>query len=364
MDPCLNLFDTIQSAHSNNDNNDNDKGNNDTICGDYLPFMNSPEYLSSNEVIECCNYQETDCYFYVNRTIIEEALNATLPVVYSILLRNNNCDDTVRIDNSLITQIFFNALYTARSNNDNSDQPVGDEIDHPSYYYHHYCPNSVGLQDLTVSVITPPEGSIKYSQSLSTSSARISRENSTDYHENTDNDDDNGNNSKYNFYELLQMTAARRLSVINYETTQLDDYYIEEKLKALHDEHFDFVANPLDSVAVINHLNKDRIITSSWKSVTDIPQSELFEEFGLCEVTTTDHSASVDSSSNSVNYKKIFEESSAITPWTYILEKSNNPTHVDNNNNANSIHNEDILANYECTDVTTTVCTLDSEMSE
>nr|CAH8847536.1 unnamed protein product [Trichobilharzia regenti] len=160
------------------------------------------------------------------------------------------------------------------------------------------------------------------------------------------------------------MTAARRLSVINYETTQLDDYYIEEKLKALHDEHFDFVANPLDSVAVINHLNKDRIITSSWKSVTDIPQSELFEEFGLCEVTTTDHSASVDSSSNSVNYKKIFEESSAITPWTYILEKSNNPTHVDNNNNANSIHNEDILANYECTDVTTTVCTLDSEMSE
>ncbi|CAH8847684.1 unnamed protein product [Trichobilharzia szidati] len=363
IDPCLNLFDTIQSAHNNNDNNDNDKGNNDTICGDYLPFMNSPEYLSSNEVIECCNYQETDCYFYVNKTIIEEALNATLPVVYSILLRNNNCDDTVRIDNSLITQIFLNALYTASSNNDNTNQPVGDEIDHPSYYYHHYCPNSMGLQDLNVSIITPPEGSIKYSQSLSTSSARISRENSTDYHENTDNDDDdNGNNSKYNFYELLQMTAARRLSVINYETTQLDDYYIEEKLKALHDEYFGFVLNPLDSVAVINHLNKDRIITSSWKSVTDIPQSELFEEFGLCEVTTTNHSTSVDSSSNSVNYKKIFEESSAIAPWTYILEKSNNPTHVDNNNNSNSIHNEDILPNSECTNVTTTVCTLDSEM--
>ncbi|KAH8876113.1 Transmembrane protein 131 [Schistosoma japonicum] len=300
-DTFSNMLDTMKE----NDNNE-----------DFLFVKNLLEYSYSNDIGEQNSLQFDHCSdFYVNRIAIENALNTTLPIICSLLQSNNSDEATdsnasmtfptyqdnnlCQIDTSLITQIFLNALDTTHN------QYFVET--NPSYWS---ANTDVHIYD-DMTIVT------------NSSTDLSSEEIITDYHiNNADNDsiqhiDYNPHGScKMNFYELSQITETRRLSVLNYEAKM--DSFIEEM--NVEQEYFDLVPNLVKSMRInSDEMNSTKQSSySSWKSIVDIPQSELFQELELSE-TTFEQSTFI--SSSFINYGNVFKESSAITPWTDILER-------------------------------------------
>ncbi|KAK4471412.1 hypothetical protein MN116_004842 [Schistosoma mekongi] len=323
-DTISNILDTIKE----NDNNE-----------EFLFGKNLLEYSYSSDIAEQNSLQFGHCSdFYLNRIAIENALNTTLPIICS-LLQSNNSDKTInsnvlrslsmtfptyqdnnlcQIDTSLITQIFLNALDTA----------LGQYVveTNPSY-----CSANTDVH------------TNNYMTIITNSSTDLSSEEIlTDYHiNNVDNDsiqhiDYNLHGScKMNFYELSQITETRRLSVLNYEART--DSFIEEEMN-VEQEYFDLVPNPVKGIRI----NSDGMNPSysSWKSIVDIPQSELFQELELSE-TTFEQSTFV--SSRFINYGNIFKESSAITPWTDIFKRVVGNT---NSSNGAPLYSQDTCSSF------------------
>ncbi|CAH8540664.1 unnamed protein product [Heterobilharzia americana] len=307
FDPYLNLLDAV---------NKTDDGNN-PISEDYLLHTNSSEYLSSDRGVGH-DYQQSD-YYYVNKNTIEAALNATLPIIYSVLLRNNyqlaGCttiqspsvnspsrNDISATDNSLIVQTFLNAVYAASSQH----------LDEMNQSY--CCTNSIDMLETTnVPTTASHEDDMKLPP-FPSESVSFKETFSYDYH-GDDNIENMFTGKKRNFYELLQMTEARRLSVLSYEAIKLENF--TEEMKANY-AYLDLVPNPLENLKV-NKVN-DNKMTSSWKSILDIPQSELFEEVGLSAIST------------SYTYPEILlEDSSVITPWNIFGKSTNRTNDADDN---------------------------------
>uniref|UniRef100_A0A5K4F258 TMEM131_like domain-containing protein n=1 Tax=Schistosoma mansoni TaxID=6183 RepID=A0A5K4F258_SCHMA len=309
-----NIYSGIWNTMKENDNNQS-----------YLSTENSPEYLSSDHLVGQ-GFLQSDhfCDYHINKITVENAFNTTLPIIYSLIQCNDdrknsstalqsssinfptNTDELDRIDTPLITQIFLDALRTAH-------RQIVDEIN-PSYHYTNSIVNS-------------------------------SSENTTpDYYTN---DDDNNtmridcnphDSCRTSFCELSRITESRRLSVLNYEAEMNSS--IEGKME-IKEEYFDLVPNPLKNGVSNDQISSEELCGySSWKCIVDIPQSELFQELGLSE-TTSEQSNFV--STGFMNYENIFNESSAIAPWTYIFEKVIRRINGVDNNQDSSLNCENKL---------------------
>lgn len=122
---------------------------------------------------------------------------------------------------------------------------------------------------------------------IANSTVNLSSENTIpDYYTNDDDNDtmridcNPHDSSRISFYELLRITESRRLSVLNYEAQMNSS--IEEK-REIKEEYFDLVPNPLKTKGLSDNqiTPKELCSYSSWKSIIDIPQSELFQELGV-----------------------------------------------------------------------------------
>ncbi|CAH8546844.1 unnamed protein product [Schistosoma bovis] len=292
-----NIYSGIWNTVEENDNNQS-----------YLSSENPPEYLSSNDLVGQ-DFLQSDfsCDYHVNKITVENAFNTTLPIICSLIQCNdditNSCTalqsslifptNTDKLDTPVITQIFLNALRTAhRQNIDETN---------PSYHY----TNSTDIH-------------------IANSTVNLSSENTIpDYYTNDDDNDtmridcNPHDSSRISFYELLRITESRRLSVLNYEAQMNSS--IEEK-REIKEEYFDLVPNPLKTKGLSDNqiTPKELCSYSSWKSIIDIPQSELFQELGLSKTTSEQFNFV---STGFMNYENTSNESSAIAPWTYIFEK-------------------------------------------
>ncbi|CAH8502089.1 unnamed protein product [Schistosoma turkestanicum] len=345
-----------QSEFMSNDNvysNMLDTMNEDNNHQNYISNENSSRYLSPNDLIEQGLLQtDYSCDYYVNKITVREALNTTLPIIYSLLQTNNNrtsptalqsssmvfptnADSLDPIDTSLITEVFLDALHIAAHHQN---------VDETNFLHCFTNPTNVHIDDMS---------------EVAYSTVNLSSENTIlNYHENDndmiENDCNLHESCQISFYELVKITESRRLSVLNYEA-QIDGFIEEEK--EVRENYFDLVPNPLRSNKVNNDemASKELCSYSSWKSIVDMSQAELFQELELSETISEQYDYAVN---NFINYEDSSNESSAIAPWTYIFEKVVGKTNSIDINQDVPLNDENHSYRHSSTFLSTTV-TLD-----